>query len=79
MIMGDGSSITIPSQMIFLYTAVGNTGKRLVFKKIDQSVRTMTISGNGTQTIDGQLSFVITDQWQGLSIVSDGTNWQRIE
>ncbi len=78
-IMCDTSSVTIPSQMLFLYTAAGNTGKRVYFKKIDNSIRSATISGNGSQTVDGLPTFVITDTNQGFTIISDGSNWQRLE
>ena len=36
---------------------------------------TITIDGNGSDTIDGQTTQVLPIQYQSLSIVSDGTEW----
>jgi hypothetical protein len=47
----------------------------LRIKKIDSSVNTVTIDGNGAETIDGAATYVIYDQYVSISVVSDGTNW----
>ncbi len=61
--------------IITLYTAINNKGKVLKFKKIDSSANTITIDGNGSETIDGSITKVLSTQYSILSIVSDGTNW----
>lgn len=45
-------------------------------KKIDSSANTVTLVPNGSETIDGQSSIVITDRSTTFSIASDGTNLQ---
>lgn len=62
---------------INLPTAVGNTAK-FTIKKIDSSANTVTVDGNSTETIDGDLTKVILFQNTAFSIVSDNANWIRI-
>jgi hypothetical protein len=47
-------------------------GREYVIKKTDATANTITILANGTDTIDGQASVVMTIQYQSFSIVSDG-------
>jgi len=44
-------------------------------KKIDSSGNTVTIDGNGGETIDGSTTFVLTEQYDALRIFSDATEW----
>lgn len=60
---------------ITLPTASSKTGRTLTFKKIDASVNTVTIDGNGTETIDGATTKIIIAQWSSVTIVSNGTSW----
>ena len=66
---------TSGSIIVTLYTAVGNAGKELDIKKIDSSVNTVTIDGDGSETIDDITTQVISTQYVNISIVSDGTEW----
>lgn len=63
-----------------LYTAVGNTGLTLTIKKTDANSVTnaITVDPNSTETIDGVTTWPLYDQYEVLTIISDGTNWQRI-
>lgn len=47
----------------------------LVLKKIDASANTVTVQGDGAETIDGSNTAVLTTQYESLSIISDGTEW----
>lgn len=47
----------------------------LHIKKVDSSVNTVTINPDGTETIDGDLTLIITTQWDSVMIVNDGLNW----
>lgn len=58
-----------------LPTAVGNDGKAYVFKKIDSTSNTVTLDPDGTETIDGELTLIIENQWDSFSIASNGANW----
>lgn len=46
-----------------------------VIKKLDSSGNTVTIDGDGSETIDGATTKVISTQYAGVMIQSDGTNW----
>ena len=44
-------------------------------KKTDSSLNTVTVDGNGTETIDGGLTAVIENQFESLLLASNGSNW----
>jgi hypothetical protein len=44
-------------------------------KKKDSSANTVTIDADGAETIDGAATYVITIQYQSVTIQSDGTDW----
>lgn len=60
--------ITLPSASVV-------TGKQLKYKKTDASANAVTISGAGSETIDGSASYALTAQYKYVAIVSDGYNW----
>ncbi len=43
--------------------------------KIDSSANTVTVQGNGTETIDGSNTKVISAQYGGLMVYGNGTAW----
>ena len=71
-ILGNASagsfSITLP-------TSVGIGGKIYIVKKIDSTANTVTIATTSSQTIDGNTSKVISYQYDGYQLQSDGANW----
>jgi hypothetical protein len=60
-----------------LPTAVGNTAM-FTIKKTDSSANSVTIDGNGSETIDGATTCIITNQYNAALIVSNNTNWSLI-
>lgn len=58
-----------------LPTAVEITGKRYIIKKTDSSTNAITIDGNGTETIEGALTFLLKSQYAFVEIVSNNSNW----
>jgi len=60
---------------ITLPTAVGIAGRSYTIKKIDSSINNVTLDANGTQTIDGNLSYTLLGQWKAVQVQSDGANW----
>ena len=60
---------------ITLPTAVGATGKTYVVKKIDSSANTVTMATTSSQTIDGTLTRVFSNQYTGAQVQTDGSNW----
>jgi lysophospholipase L1-like esterase len=63
------------SRTINLPAASGITGKEYIIKKIDGSANTVTIDGNGSETIDGATTQVISTQYTSMTIRSNGSNW----
>lgn len=59
-------------------SAVGNTGKRFTFKKIDSTTNTCTVDVLSSQTIDGSTTAVLAVQYDDITIESDGTNWTEV-
>lgn len=57
-----------------LPTAANSTDERVTVKKTDSSANLVTVSG----TIDGVSNYVIADQNESETFVSDGSGWYRI-
>lgn len=80
-LVGDGEDVlvlcdaTAAAFTVTLYTAVGNTGRKVKIVKIDSSVNAVTSDPNGSQTINGVTTVELHDQWESISLVSDGSNW----
>ena len=52
-------------------------GRIYQIKKID-AANTVTVDGNGAETIDGQATLALTAQWQSVTIQSNGTSWSLL-
>jgi len=69
-VLGDASggaiTVTLPS---------ATSAVVAVIKKIDSSTNAVTIATPNTETIDGQSSIDITNQYASRTITSDGTNY----
>jgi hypothetical protein len=50
-------------------------GKIYVIKRIDATGNTLTVAGDGSETIDGAASFTISSQWAGKTVQSTGIGW----
>lgn len=59
-----------------LASATAGSGFELTIKKTDSTANTVTIDGNGSETIDGATTQVLAFQNNSMTIISDGTNWQ---
>ena len=71
-VLGDATSGGIT---FTLPIASSNTGRIFYIKKIDSSVNTVTIDGNGSETIDEGTTAIITNQYEAITVQSDGSNW----
>ena len=60
---------------ITLIAAASHVNGIYVIKRIDSSVNTVTIDGNGAETIDGAANVMLVTQYSGKSIQSNGSNW----
>jgi hypothetical protein len=61
-------TLTLPS-------ARGNQGTSFKIKKIDSSDNLVTVVPFGTETIEGDTSFIHAVQYAGVTVVSNGSNW----
>lgn len=66
---GAGITLTLPSPS-------ANPGMIVIIKKVDSGVGPVIINPNGAETIDGQTSWQLVNQWQFVELASDATNWQ---
>lgn len=71
-ILGDAASGSI---VITLPAAANNAGRIYNIKKIDASANTVTIDGNGAETIDGAATQAISTQYNCVTIQCDGVRW----
>ena len=62
-------SITLPAV---------SAGLQYTIKKTDSSANLVTIDGNASEEIDGELTQVLTTQYDVITIVSDGTSWMTL-
>ena len=67
---------TANSFTVTLPTAVGCAGRHYVVKNSGTGV--ITIDTTSSQTIDGQLTFLLPVQYQSMTFVSDGANWMVV-
>ena len=63
------------SVTITLPTAASLPGYRFYIKRIDGSVNPCTVMRSGSDTIDGQTSFTIDQQYTAVMLVSNGSAW----
>lgn len=66
-----GFTLTLP-------TAVAPVGRVYSIKKTDATSNVVTVATTSAQTIDGLTTRTIDIQYGSLTVVSDGTNWLRI-
>lgn len=58
-----------------LAAATAGNGFRIVVKKVDSSVNTVTIDGNASETIDGTTTSVLSTQYDSDNLICNGSNW----
>lgn len=69
----DASSAAVTVDLPAISTLA--TGKTYTVKKIDSSANTVTIDGDGSETIDGALTVVIASQYDSVTVFHDDTEW----
>jgi hypothetical protein len=65
---GGAITITLPA-------AANVTNRHYWIKKIDSSGNSVTVDGNGAETIDGSATAILSVQYDAIHIVCDGTGW----
>jgi hypothetical protein len=66
---------TAGAKVVDLPTAASSKWRILTIKKIDASANVVTVDGNGAETIDGAATYVLTAQYEAVTVQSDGTTW----
>lgn len=75
---GDGfilADCTSGNIILTLPPAASSNSKAKYFKKVDSSLNTMTVKGNGSELIDGGNTIATNVQYESFSLVCDGTQW----
>jgi len=60
-------NITLPDAALWLH--------RMITIKKTTAANTVTVDTTSSQTIDGATTNVLTTQYDGITVVSDGVNW----
>lgn len=60
---------------ITLPPAANHTNRIYNIKKIDNSINSVTIDGNASETIDGATTVNLTIQYESITLQCDGTEW----
>jgi hypothetical protein len=63
---------------ITLPTASSNSGYRFYIKRIDGSANSCSLSRSGSDTIDGQTSVTLAQQYTSVTVISNGSAWYII-
>lgn len=58
-----------------LPAAAAFDGIRFEFKKKDSTTNTVTVKGNGSELVDAANTYLLTAQYDSVTVVSDGTQW----
>lgn len=67
------------AQTYNLPTAVGITGKLYTFKIVSSgTLNPLTIDPAGSETVDGATAYQLTEQYQFVTVMSDGANWNIV-
>jgi hypothetical protein len=64
---------------VTLLAANTQSGNRIIIKRISAGANTLTIDPNGAETIDGAATLSLPTQWNCATLVSNGTNWLRLD
>jgi len=67
---GGQITLTLPA-------AASHTGRVYFMKKLGATAN-IVVDGNASETIDGNLTHTLSAQFEGISIVCDGSNWHII-
>ena len=71
-------SAALGDTLLTLHEASAVTGRQYSFKKTDATVNQVVVSGTGSNTIDGQPTFTLTNQYEVVKVMSDGSQWYII-
>jgi len=71
-------NITAAKTCTLLAAATAGDGFILTIKKVSSNAVKLTIDGNASETIDGATTIDIADQYAGLVIACDGSNWHVV-
>jgi hypothetical protein len=64
--------------LLLLAAATAGNGFKVAIKKTDASANTVTLDPNGSETIDGEATYVLSRENESVFLVSDGANWKVI-
>ena len=56
-------------------SASSKAGQIFIVQKTDSSANTVTIDGASAETINGSATYVLTAQYQTVTLLCDGANW----
>jgi hypothetical protein len=70
-ILADGASAAFTINMHAASTAT----KPITIKRINSGANNITIDPNSTETVDGATTRILTQQYESVTLVSNGSNW----
>ncbi len=73
LLCNNASGVTVT----LLAAATAGDGFKLIIKNL-HATASVTVDGNGSETIDGGTTATLATQYESITIVSDGSNWHII-
>lgn len=74
---GGNRTVTLPA-LSGAYDSVRNIGLVVNVKKLDSSANTVTVDGNGAETIDGAATQIIVAQYDNIQMQAGASEWHII-
>jgi hypothetical protein len=79
----DGVSVVLMTtsttdRTVTLPTASANDGRVITVKKVDSASGSLTLDGEGSETIDGELSTAVASIGGFITVICDGTGWHLL-
>lgn len=68
-------SASLGDTLMTLHNASDVAGRQYTFKKTDATANQVVVSGTGSDTIDGQSTYTLTNQYEVINVVSNGSEW----
>jgi hypothetical protein len=71
-------TVTLPAASVTVASGSSISGKTFYVKKMDASANAVVVSATVGETIDGSNTYSLTNRYDFVHVISDGTNWQIV-
>jgi hypothetical protein len=73
-VLADATSAAVT---VTLPSAIGLKGRPFTVVRVNAG-NTVTVEGDGSETISGAANVSLSSQWESVTVISDNANWVRV-